>query len=73
MLEPDRLIAPAPASKDEEAFERALRPQRLAEYVGQARAREQLDIFITAARQRGEALDHTLLFGPPGLGKTTLA
>lgn len=73
MLEPDRLIAPAPASKDEEAFERALRPQRLSEYVGQARAREQLDIFITAARQRGEALDHTLLFGPPGLGKTTLA
>jgi len=73
MLEPDRLIAPAPASREEEAFERALRPQRLAEYVGQARAREQLDIFITAARNRGEALDHVLLFGPPGLGKTTLA
>jgi Holliday junction DNA helicase RuvB len=72
-LIPDRLIAPAPASRDEEAFERALRPQRLSEYVGQARAREQLDIFITAAKNRGEALDHVLLFGPPGLGKTTLA
>jgi Holliday junction DNA helicase RuvB len=73
MLEPDRLISPAPASREEEALERALRPQRLAEYVGQARAREQLEIFITAARKRGEALDHVLLFGPPGLGKTTLA
>ena len=73
MLEPDRLISPAPASREEEAFERALRPQRLSEYVGQARAREQLEIFITAARKRGEALDHVLLFGPPGLGKTTLA
>ena len=78
MLEPDtlasdRLIAPAPASRDEEAFERALRPQLLSEYVGQARAREQLGIFIAAARKRAEALDHTLLFGPPGLGKTTLA
>ena len=73
MLEPDRLISPAPASREEEALERALRPQRLSEYVGQARAREQLEIFITAARKRGEALDHVLLFGPPGLGKTTLA
>ncbi len=73
MLEPDRLISAAPASREEEALERALRPQRLAEYVGQARAREQLEIFITAARKRGEALDHVLLFGPPGLGKTTLA
>ena len=78
MLEPDtlasdRLIAPAPASRDEEAFERALRPQLLSEYVGQARAREQLGIFIAAARKRAEALDHTLLFGPPGLAKTTLA
>jgi Holliday junction DNA helicase RuvB len=79
MLEPDRLTAPdrlisaGPASREEEVFERALRPQRLSEYVGQARAREQLDIFITAAKNRGEALDHTLLFGPPGLGKTTLA
>ncbi|OYY94247.1 MAG: Holliday junction branch migration DNA helicase RuvB [Hydrogenophilales bacterium 28-61-23] len=72
-LIPDRLIAPASASREEDAFERALRPQRLSEYVGQARAREQLDIFITAAKNRGEALDHVLLFGPPGLGKTTLA
>ncbi|HNA83880.1 MAG TPA: Holliday junction branch migration DNA helicase RuvB, partial [Thiobacillaceae bacterium] len=62
-----------PASKEEEALERALRPQRLAEYVGQARAREQLEIFIAAAKNRKEALDHVLLFGPPGLGKTTLA
>ena len=73
MLQPDRLISPATSSKEEEAFERALRPQKLSEYVGQARAREQLDIFITAAKNRGEALDHVLLFGPPGLGKTTLA
>ena len=73
MLEPDRLTAPAPASREEEVFERSLRPQRLSEYVGQARAREQLEIFITAAKNRQEALDHVLLFGPPGLGKTTLA
>ncbi|TCS74068.1 Holliday junction DNA helicase subunit RuvB [Sulfuritortus calidifontis] len=73
MLQPDRLISPAATSREEEAFERALRPQKLSEYVGQARAREQLDIFITAAKNRGEALDHVLLFGPPGLGKTTLA
>jgi Holliday junction DNA helicase RuvB len=73
MLEPDRLISPVPASREEEAYERALRPQRLADYVGQSRAREQLEIFISAARKRGEALDHVLLFGPPGLGKTTLA
>lgn len=73
MLEPDRLIASTPASKEEEVFERALRPQYLRDYVGQARAREQLEIFIAAARKRGEALDHVLLFGPPGLGKTTLA
>jgi len=73
MLQPDRLISPAATSREEEAFERALRPQKLADYVGQARAREQLDIFITAAKNRGEALDHVLLFGPPGLGKTTLA
>jgi len=69
----DRLIAATRASPNEEVVERALRPQRLVDYVGQAKIREQLDIFITAARQRGEALDHLLLFGPPGLGKTTLA
>ncbi|BAP87542.1 Holliday junction DNA helicase RuvB [Burkholderiales bacterium GJ-E10] len=68
-----RIVSGTAGSPNEEAVERALRPQRLAEYVGQARIREQLDIFITAARNRGEALDHVLLFGPPGLGKTTLA
>jgi holliday junction DNA helicase RuvB len=68
-----RLISTEPASPNEESVERALRPQRLAEYVGQAKIREQLEIFVTAARNRKEALDHVLLFGPPGLGKTTLA
>jgi Holliday junction DNA helicase RuvB len=68
-----RVIHPEPASTQEEAIERALRPKGLAEYVGQAKAREQLEIFIGAAKQRGEALDHVLLFGPPGLGKTTLS
>ncbi len=73
MIEHDRLIAPGPASPAEEAVERALRPKALADYVGQPRIREQLEIFVTAARRRQEALDHLLLFGPPGLGKTTLA
>ncbi|MEW5881584.1 MAG: Holliday junction branch migration DNA helicase RuvB [Pseudomonadota bacterium] len=72
MLE-DRIVAATPSSPNEEAVERALRPQRLAEYVGQAKIREQLEIFVSAARNRAEALDHVLLFGPPGLGKTTLA
>ena len=68
-----RVISAAPASPQEEAIERALRPKLLQEYVGQAKAREQLEIFIGAAKRRGEALDHVLLFGPPGLGKTTLS
>jgi Holliday junction DNA helicase RuvB len=68
-----RIIAATPVSPNEEAIERALRPKQLDEYVGQEKIHAQLDIFITAARQRHEALDHTLLFGPPGLGKTTLA
>jgi Holliday junction DNA helicase RuvB len=68
-----RIIAATPASPNEEAIERALRPKQLDEYVGQEKARGQLEIFIAAARQRREPLDHTLLFGPPGLGKTTLA
>ncbi len=68
-----RVIDAAPASPNEEAIERALRPKQLDEYVGQEKIRDQLEIFISAARKRREALDHTLLFGPPGLGKTTLA
>jgi holliday junction DNA helicase RuvB len=68
-----RVISATPASPNEEAIERALRPKALADYVGQAKAREQLEIFIGAAKMRREALDHVLLFGPPGLGKTTLA
>ena len=73
MIETDRLIASSPADSQEEALERALRPKLLDEYVGQEKARGQLEIFINAARGRSEALDHVLLFGPPGLGKTTLA
>jgi len=73
MIETDRLISPAPASQQEEALERALRPKRLADYVGQSKIREQLAIFIEATKRRQESLDHVLLFGPPGLGKTTLA
>jgi Holliday junction DNA helicase RuvB len=68
-----RIISAAPISSHEEAAERALRPKLLEEYVGQEKAREQLEIFIRAARGRSESLDHVLLFGPPGLGKTTLA
>ena len=68
-----RIISAAPISSREEAAERALRPKLLEEYVGQEKAREQLEIFIQAARGRSESLDHVLLFGPPGLGKTTLA
>jgi Holliday junction DNA helicase RuvB len=68
----ERLVTAA-ASTDDNLLERALRPKQLEEYVGQKKAREQLEIFISAAKQREEALDHVLLFGPPGLGKTTLA
>ena len=70
---PPRVVAAASASPHEEALERALRPKVLHEYVGQAKAREQLEIFVGAAKKRQEALDHVLLFGPPGLGKTTLS
>jgi Holliday junction DNA helicase RuvB len=73
MIETDRLIAPTHENQHEEAIERALRPKQLAEYVGQEKIRGQLSIFIEAARNRAESLDHVLLFGPPGLGKTTLA
>src|SRR5512139_4096624 len=68
-----RIISATPASPQEEALERALRPKLLDEYVGQEKIRGQLEIFIAAARKRKEPLDHVLLFGPPGLGKTTLA
>src|SRR5210317_702065 len=73
MIESDRLIAPENESPREDAMDRAIRPKTLDEYVGQPRVREQMEIFIHAARKRNEALDHTLIFGPPGLGKTTLA
>src|ERR1700741_3886780 len=72
-VETDRLISAKPTSTQEEQFERSLRPATLAEYVGQDKVRGQLEIFIQAAKGRSEALDHVLLFGPPGLGKTTLA
>ena len=70
---PERIVTPQSMSPNEDSVERALRPRSLGEYVGQQRAREQLEIFIAAARHRQESLDHVLLFGPPGLGKTTLA
>ncbi len=72
MLDQDRIISAA-ESGDEAEFDRAIRPRTLAEYVGQTSVKEQLEIFIQAARQRGDSLDHVLIFGPPGLGKTTLA
>ena len=72
MIEPDRLISPD-ISASEERYDRALRPVTLEEYVGQPVVKQQLEIFIEAARRRDEPLDHTLVFGPPGLGKTTLA
>ncbi|WP_341939554.1 Holliday junction branch migration DNA helicase RuvB [Marinimicrobium sp. C2-29] len=72
MIETDRLIDPAPLER-EDVIDRAVRPKTLADYIGQPAVREQMEIFIGAAQKRGEALDHTLVFGPPGLGKTTLA
>ncbi|WLT01637.1 Holliday junction branch migration DNA helicase RuvB [Snodgrassella alvi] len=71
--QPQRVISPQTASAQEELLERALRPRALSDYIGQHKSKEQLSIFIQAAKIRHEALDHTLLFGPPGLGKTTLA
>jgi len=72
MLEQDRVVNAA-SSREDEVIDRAVRPKRLAEYVGQRAVKAQMEIFIEAARRRGEALDHVLIFGPPGLGKTTLA
>jgi holliday junction DNA helicase RuvB len=72
MIEHDRLVSAAAAGEDE-ALDRAIRPKLLSDYVGQASVRRQMEVFIKAARQRAEALDHVLIFGPPGLGKTTLA
>lgn len=72
MIEADRLMAPA-ASREDEVIDRAIRPKSLADYTGQTHVRQQMAIFIEAARGRGEPLDHLLIFGPPGLGKTTLA
>ena len=72
MIEQDRVIS-AGSQRDDEAYDRAVRPKTLADYVGQPAVKSQMEIFITAARQRHDALDHVLIFGPPGLGKTTLA
>ncbi|CAK9884820.1 MAG: Holliday junction ATP-dependent DNA helicase RuvB [Candidatus Erwinia impunctatus] len=72
MIEADRLVSPA-SINEEEIIDRAIRPKRLTEYIGQPVVREQMEIFIEAAKLRGDALDHLLIFGPPGLGKTTLA
>jgi Holliday junction DNA helicase RuvB len=72
MIEQDRVVAALPTREDE-ALERTVRPRRMTEFIGQTAVKEQMGIFIEAARRRGEALDHVLIFGPPGLGKTTLA
>jgi len=72
MIEADRVIGPG-GHQEDESSERAVRPKTLADYVGQSAVKAQMEIFISAARQRRDALDHVLIFGPPGLGKTTLA
>ncbi|NQX89414.1 MAG: Holliday junction branch migration DNA helicase RuvB [Halioglobus sp.] len=73
MIETDRLIAPEATGRGEDTMDRAIRPRTLAEYIGQQAVKEQMALFLEAARGRSEPLDHTLIFGPPGLGKTTLA
>ncbi len=72
MIEEDRLISPG-ISPNDQSLDRAIRPLSLQDYIGQSEVKKQMEIFIGAARNRGEAMDHTLIFGPPGLGKTTLA
>lgn len=76
MIEADRIVSPnssGPLGQSEELLDRAIRPKTLQDYVGQSSVKEQMEIFVQAARKRSEALDHVLIFGPPGLGKTTLA
>ncbi|TKB43639.1 Holliday junction branch migration DNA helicase RuvB [Thalassotalea mangrovi] len=73
MIEADRLIQPTSTTREEETIDRAIRPKMLADYTGQDHVKEQMEIFIEAAKKRSEPLDHLLIFGPPGLGKTTLA
>ncbi|MEH6628105.1 MAG: Holliday junction branch migration DNA helicase RuvB [Motiliproteus sp.] len=73
MLEADRFVTPVSTNRVEDVHDRAIRPKKLSDYVGQHAVKEQMEIFIKAAKNRAEALDHTLIFGPPGLGKTTLA
>ena len=73
MIETDRLVAGGTTDGRETVLDRAVRPQTLEDYIGQSAVKEQMDIFLSAAKGRGEPLDHTLIFGPPGLGKTTLA
>ncbi len=72
-VDKDNRLINADVVETESFIDRALRPKQLEEYIGQTKIREQLEIFISAAKNRSEALDHVLLFGPPGLGKTTLA
>ena len=73
MVKDAERIVTGTAGREDEAVDRAIRPRTLAEYIGQTAVKAQLEIFVSAARQRAEALDHVLIFGPPGLGKTTLA
>ena len=72
-MEEDRIMMPKIENAGEERFEKTLRPSSLDEYIGQNKVKENMKIYIEAAKKRGEALDHVLLYGPPGLGKTTLS